>query len=252
MFRWCAYCQQFIGEAAPLSDYAVTHGVCPNCSEAVMAGTYSSTPTVLIAQQLFQAIAAGTTRGEFTLPEALFQEALDAKIRPSDLLLGVLQPALYRIGLQWEKGEVTPAIEAAFSTWCETILGRFTEEFTSEGPPTILLTTVFSNAHDLGIAFLARFLADNGIACQLIKPGLPDAAIVEKCIERRPAFCGLSVSLPTHIRRAVALATRIQTETGGNTKAVLGGFAFRDGVATYSGIAVCHDTSALLEFLRAA
>lgn len=240
-----------MGESAPLDTYAVTHGVCRSCTEAVLDGTYDSTPTVIIAQKLFQAITAGTARGEFTLPEALFQEALDANIRPSDLLLGVLQPALYRIGMQWEKGEVTPAMEAAFSTWCERILSRFSEEFACEGTPTILLTTLFSNFHDLGVAFLARFLKDHDVSCLLIVPGIPDDDLVEKCVQLKPAFCGLSVSLPSYIRRAVALANRIQAETHGQTRAILGGFAFRAGSPVHSGITVCQDTSSLLNVLRA-
>ncbi len=252
MFRWCAYCQRFIGESAPLDNYAVTHGVCAACTETVLGGTFQSTPTALIAQQLFHAITESTTRGEFALPETLFQQAIDAKIRPSDLLLGVLQPALYRIGLQWEQGEVTPALERAFSTWCRNILSRFTEEFAHVASPTILLTPLVTNSHDLGIAFLARFLRDNRVSCLLIAPGLPDAALVEKCLQVRPAFCGLSVSLPTHISRAVALAKRIESETHGDTTVILGGLAFRQGALVDYGIPVLQDASALLRFLRAA
>lgn len=31
MFRKCAWCDQFLGEAAPLDDYRTTYGLCPAC-----------------------------------------------------------------------------------------------------------------------------------------------------------------------------------------------------------------------------
>lgn len=252
MFRWCAYCQRFLGESAPLDNYALTHGVCNACAEAVLEGTYTSTPTVLMAQKLFQAITEAQLRGEYTLPEALFQEAIDAKIRPSDLLLGVLQPALYRIGLQWERGEVTPALERDFSKWCGNILSRFPDEFSPDDSPTIILTPLFSNFHALGIAFLAAFLRDHHMPCLLIVPGLPDDELVAKCVHLRPAFCGISVSLPTSIGHAITLVNRIQSATDGHTRGILGGFAFRKGVTVESGITVFQDIPTLLSLLRAA
>ena len=218
----------------------------------MLEGTYTSPPTVLVAQKLFHAITESQLRGEFTLPEALFQEAIDAKIRPSDLLLGVLQPALYHIGLQWERGEVTPALERAFSSWCGNILSRFPDQFSPDDSPTIILTPLFSNFHALGIAILSAFLRDRHVSCLLLVPGLPDDELVAKCVHLRPAFCGISVSLPTSIGQAVTLAHRIESATDGHTRGILGGFAFRKGVTVESGIAVFEDIPTLLRQLRAA
>ncbi len=230
----------------------MTHGICPECAETVVAGTYNSPPKVLIAQKLFHAINQSHASGEFTLPEALFREAIDAQIRASDLMLGVLQPALYRIGLQWERGEVTPALEQAFSTWCGSILSRFPAEFSPDDSPTIILTPLFSNFHVLGIAILAALLREHHVPCLVIVPGLPDDELVAKCVHLRPAFCGISVSLPTRIGHAVTLANRIHSATDGHTRAILGGFAFRKGVTVESGIAVFEDMSTLLRLLKAA
>lgn len=251
MFRWCAYCQRFIGEAAPLHSYAVTHGICQRCAETVLEDADAIPATTLIAQRLFHAITAAQMRGEFTLPEALFQEAIDANIRPSDLLLGVLQPALYEIGLKWERGEVTSALEHTFSTWCGTILSRFPETFPPDGSPTILLTPLFANFHVLGIAFLSAFLRDNGMSCLLIVPGLRDDDLVAKCVKLQPAFCGLSVSLPANVERAIVLARKIEAATNGETRTILGGFAFRSGLGVESGITVFQDLPRLLGLLRA-
>lgn len=251
MFRWCAYCQGFIGEAGPLHIYAVTHGVCGTCVGTVLNGTYRTTPTGLIAQKLLHATTASSTCGDFTFPEALFQEAIDAKMRPSDLFLGVLQPALYRLGLQWGRGEVTPAMERVFSDWCGRVVSRFADEPVDDGPPTILLTPLFENVHDLGITFLATFLKDNHVPCRLIVPGLPDDELVDTCVQLRPAFCGLSVSLPTSVSHAVSLANRIQSETDGETTAILGGVALREARPVDSGIAVFQNMPALLGMLRA-
>lgn len=36
MIRQCAWCQLLMGEVAPLSDKAVTHGICKNCEKKLM------------------------------------------------------------------------------------------------------------------------------------------------------------------------------------------------------------------------
>jgi hypothetical protein len=37
MTRECAWCKQGLGEALPIDDPRITHGICPACSRAMLA-----------------------------------------------------------------------------------------------------------------------------------------------------------------------------------------------------------------------
>lgn len=45
--------------------------------------------------------------------------AHDMHLRPADVMLGLIQPALVEIGHKWEQGGVTAADEHEFTAWCE-------------------------------------------------------------------------------------------------------------------------------------
>jgi hypothetical protein len=39
MIRHCAWCDTTLGEAAPLEDRTITHGICMSCAAALLAST---------------------------------------------------------------------------------------------------------------------------------------------------------------------------------------------------------------------
>lgn len=235
MFRWCAYCQHFLGEAPPLDQYMVSHGICAACEASLDPRTLKPTESSLFAQKIFMSLFGAGRARRFDLAEELIQKAIDLNVRPSELFLGILQPSLYEIGARWEKGLITPAEEHAFSAWCEEVITRFSKRPPESAPARVLLTPVRGNTHFLGISFLRFYLEEHGISCRVLSSGLPDDELLEHCLREQPEFCGLSVSLPEGITRARLLARRLMDEPRIRSRVFLGGYAFRTGATDVTG-----------------
>ena len=54
MFRWCSYCQTFIGESKPFEDFSLTHGICKYCLKSVKNHSYQLTELTYDIQNFFQ------------------------------------------------------------------------------------------------------------------------------------------------------------------------------------------------------
>lgn len=251
MFRWCAYCQHFMGESKPLENYLVTHGICAPCEKKVLEENYERAPSPLLAQRIFQSLFQSKSPTKFSLTDKFIQEALDANIKPSDLIIGILQPALYEVGTRWEKGLISPAEEQEFSRWSMGILKWFERTPSESEHGEIVLTHISGNEHSLGVLFLDVYLRDHGIGSRVIIPALSDQGLVEHCVNNSPRFCGISVSLPEGITRAKILATQIKLATHDKTKPFLGGRAFKEVLPQDSDFAVFPILEDLVAFLGA-
>lgn len=240
-----------MGETPPLNNYSVTHGICSPCAVQVLEGSYHPTTTVLAAQRLFQNLFSLRTHSTSELAEVTLSEALKLHVRPSELMLGILQPALYSIGERWERGLVTPAEEHRLTTCCETIYRAHVLPLMPSHPGKIVIAAPTDNKHDLGMRFLGLHLLEQGEACTILDGCPSEAAIVAYCLEHRPAVMGLSVALAENLNSALMLAQRIERETDHATHAVVGGFAAKSYAGSTRDVRMFPLMEDLLSFLQA-
>jgi MerR family transcriptional regulator, light-induced transcriptional regulator len=117
-------------------------------------------------------------KGEVFNAKELIREARAARLRRSDLLIGILQPALYEIGRLWETGEITVAQEHLFTARCEEALALLEGQSSDASDPETILTTVEGSLHTIGVRFLGFHLQDLGYRAGTLIPGLPNERIV--------------------------------------------------------------------------
>ena len=121
MIRWCSNCQTYQGEVPPFDSYAITHGICEVCAaKGLMLGG----PALAKIQPIVDfhnRVREEAKAGFITPPHSLLAEAITLEIQPIDLLIGLLQPALYEIGELWARGEVSIATEHRFSATVEDL-----------------------------------------------------------------------------------------------------------------------------------
>ena len=226
MFRWCAYCQRLIGEREPLARYEVTHGICPRCEKNV--DTYVSQRSTLVARDLFSELTRIGTSGDLSQCDRFVRSALGAGLRPSEILIGLLHPALGQIGERWERGEIGIRDEHQFTAFAARVLELVPiPDSKPTGAGSIVLAMPEGNQHDLGIRMLQRVALERGHACVAFHPGLPDGEIVRIANDLRPSVLGLSVSMREAIPGALRLCERLWQEADAGTHVVLGGNAFR-------------------------
>ncbi|MFI5347209.1 MAG: B12-binding domain-containing protein [Elusimicrobiota bacterium] len=177
--------------------------------------------------ELFKNLFALARGGDMNECRKLTDEVLSLGWRPSDAAVGLIQPALYQIGRDWEEGRITVAEEHQFSAWCDRALALLEGASAPvPGPLRVLICMVDGNAHTLGPRIAALYLRDRGISVLATVPGLPDAEIIEMCRRENPALLGLSASMRPGLDRAravVALAAKLPNPP----RVVVGGLASR-------------------------
>ncbi len=240
MFRWCAYCWRFLGEREPLTDYAPTHGICPDC-EARDALTdpqaVARTRPIAELHAAMVEVAQGDSDDEV---HALLQRGRALGIRPLDMMVGVLQPALYELGRLWSLGALDPATEARFSRFCEDALQDMQlDQARRLGPlagAPILLVAAEGNHHTIGVRMVAFALREARRDARVVLPTPDVPKLGQLCALLRPSVLGISVALPDQVGHVARAAEAIEA-LGLPTRVVAGGFGLRAVEALPRGVA---------------
>ncbi len=227
MFRWCAYCQHLIGEAEPLDSYEMTHGCCPDCEAKFDTFAKGIDPAVLSAKGHFQHLMRAGRSGNLSVIEAFIRSAKSDGLRNSDILVGLVQPALYEIGRLWQKGEVTVADEHRFTSFCVEIYSRLPSLPTPPGPAAILLALAPDNRHDFGIHILKHLAEDKGVPCRLLPVGTPASEIVAAVLREKPALFGLSMAMSSSLADVSGLLS-LCSKAAPDMRLTIGGLFVRE------------------------
>lgn len=212
MIRWCAYCQSYMGEAEPLDRYALTHGICKKCGDSDVVENPASARRLQPLVEFFSGLRAKAKAGTIPSTADWARDAFRLGIQPQDLLIGLLQPALYEIGELWASGEVTVAGEHKFSAFADSMVGALFAHYPAldrgrQAPsPDILLVNADGNYHTLGIKFLETSLLAAGLKTYAVLPGLPPGEILALVKSLKPGAVGLSISMQSQGPAAAAVA----------------------------------------------
>jgi methanogenic corrinoid protein MtbC1 len=251
MIRWCCYCQRMIGEVEPLDWYDITHGICERCLVRLDRGDdlLAEHEAVL---QLYRDIYVAARQGDATTCTDLAQRAKAAGLQEADILMGLLQPALFEIGRRWERGEVTPADEHRFTAWCDQMMSTVAP---SEPPKSAALDLVIfqapGNRHDVGARMAERALRARGFAVQAVVDDLSTEQMLAIAAAREPAWIGFSCAL---LQDVVAARERIAAlrAAGFGGRILISGQAVRraphNGAA--SDLSVCTTVNEAAALLR--
>jgi methanogenic corrinoid protein MtbC1 len=255
VIRWCAYCQRYQGEAEPYDDYSVTHTICEDCEgrEAYLRREPGSLES--IRRFLGRLDLTGTDPAP--TPDELVAQGAALGLAPADLLLGVVQPVLRRIGDRWARAEATVAEEHRVTALCSALIERIaslspsTAALRQSQQPDLLLVVAEENYHTLGIQILEVLSLLRGIATFTVYPGLPADEIVGLARSLAPRVVAISAALPEHLQPALKVADRLAASPAGmHPLVVIGGLAVRgEGSLPAGAPAVrCRDPRALLDY----
>jgi methanogenic corrinoid protein MtbC1 len=248
VIRWCSYCQRFIGERPPYDDLSVTHGICSSCLGKPDVLTDVSDRIVEVAA-FFRDFLRRAVRGSPPEPAEVIDAGRELGIRPVDILLGVAQPTLYKIGDLFAAGRVSPQREHKLSERVEAVIAAFEDASPrSEDAPRVLLGGAPGNKHRIGARIFALTLAEEGIAVDEVDHVGRDA--VEEALARRRYDCvGFSVALPGQIRQATERAEAVKRLQPGVLVA-LGGCVTKDPLANTQVFDLIADPRSSLDTAR--
>jgi methanogenic corrinoid protein MtbC1 len=257
VIRWCSFCQHYLGEAAPFDDYAMTHGICKACKESFAAGSDFGQAERLV--DFYRRLQLAGRGGEIPSASAVLDEGIGLGLQPIDLLMGLIQPALYDVGARWAVGLTSVAEEHTFTAMASALIGLVTNKYPAaqayrqSHQPRILLAAADGNHHTLGLQLVELILNLERIPTFTVYPGIVAAEVVELWRKLRPPVIGFSIALPAHLDGLHHAVELIDAEGPATApRFVVGGFPIRGGSRPRAGLPIepLGDPLALLEALR--
>ncbi len=225
MFRWCSYCQSYMGESVPFDKFLLTHGICSNC-ERQEQYLHESSDKLKEVQALFESLHDSASSGSQINVGTFIESARNLGISDIDIFIGLIQPQLYELGRLYETRAISVAIEHRFSAFAEIVLhelGFASGHIANNESESGLLVLTESNQHTLGIKAISLFMTKNNVPHRVFYPGLPNHEIHALIDEFTPSFLGLSVTHEQSCLEAVILLDELAAQGRTSLPIIIGG-----------------------------
>ncbi len=245
MFRWCSYCQSFMGESEPRDNFTLTHGVCAKCRPKVRTITQQELEGVMPIKLFFNELQSSILSLQKFDKSKIMAEANRLNINAADLLAGVMQPLLYEIGKMYQEGKIPAVQEHKFSMMIKELIRDIRMELLANIPEKqnteVLLACANGNFHEFGISLLELHLKKAGVSVESLYPGLPPDQLVAYAKQLNVKVVGLSVSMENQLAEVEEVARLFNESKGPRPYVIVGGFVIRsttppiDGATLFSG-----------------
>ncbi|UFS88278.1 cobalamin B12-binding domain-containing protein [Bradyrhizobium daqingense] len=241
MLKWCSYCQQFKGETSPYDDLSVTYGLCQRC-EAQHPDIFASEVVrhSEFLRHVYHSLYEAGRRNDLPSAQQLVKDALAAKFRPVDILLGILTPLLYKIGEQWRSGTITVTDEHEFTAFSERIVDLIEVSMQRgktrhrRGLPRYFLMNAPGNTHTLAIRILSFWLKDRSVCAPTVINHIDLQKLAEHILEAAPKLLLLSMALPQQLDSVVSISALVgELPADAHPKVFVGGYAVKSGLVTF-------------------
>ncbi len=237
MLRWCAYCQEFQGEVAPFNIFTTTHGLCPACSARGMDRLDSEIGNSHRLREIQGLLYEGGKTGDMAAASRIVRMALTAGLRPVDILVGLITPLLYLIGIEWESSLITVEDEHRFTSFCERVFELVVLEVKAVSAPMpgirrpiVFLMNALGNDHSLGVRILSLWLQSKGIETRLFHPPPTPETLFQFATQTRPQAILISVALEWQKVYVHNIARMIELLPRPRPTLIVGGYAIKQNL----------------------
>ncbi|MBP7280668.1 MAG: B12-binding domain-containing protein [Leptospiraceae bacterium] len=236
MIRWCSYCQQYMDEIEPFDDYSMTHSTCNACYSTKIYADGENTQKARKLATFYSELRSCLRCRETNQFKVLLLHGLTLNLRPSDFIIGLMQPLMYEVGKLWGEGKIMVSDEHCFTRaisetigMVHTSLGDF-QEFRQHRNPVLVLTTGSDNQHTLGLQFVELVLMLNKIPTFTILESLSAKDLCDQLFLLKPKYLGLSLAVCSQFGKLVSYLEYLTQEPNlSKIQIVIGGSAVRWG-----------------------
>jgi hypothetical protein len=201
-----------MGESAPFDSYAITHGVCRNCVHLGRMSDRFYLQRIKAVVEFFTGLQGAVQAGRRVPAAAILAEGQRLGIRPTDLLVGIIQPLLAEMGDPSLHSQVPTEMQVEFTATCESLIkgveGLLPKP--ADGPPDVLLVNAEGNRQTLGIRFVELLLRDAGVAAHAVISEMSAVQVIDLVERRRPQLIGISVTTNEQRRDLVDVVRRLE------------------------------------------
>ena len=251
MLRWCAYCQEFQGEIAPLNIFTTTHGLCPACEAKGMGRLNSEIGNSHRLRDIQGLLYEAGKTGDMAAASSVLHQALVAGLRPVDILVGLITPLLYIIGIEWESSLISVADEHRFTSFCERVFELVELKISPAGAPPprirpamVLLMNARGNDHSLGIRILSLWLQSKGIQTRHLEPPPTPESLFRLATQTRPQAILVSVALEQQKGYVYTIAKMMERLPRPRPALIVGGYAIKQNLISHIPGALLLETMA--------
>jgi methanogenic corrinoid protein MtbC1 len=157
---------------------------------------------------------------------------------------------LYKIGEEWERGQLTIEGEHRFTAFCEQVVHLLSRRLIAAEARVaeneqIFLANAPGNLHTLGLYILRLWLEGRGHRTRLIRGDAQD--VIGSIYRARPKFLLISIALPDQADRVADFVERLRAAAITATpRIVVGGYAVKVGAVTHiAGADLCPNINLL-------
>lgn len=145
-----------------------------------------------------------------------------------EILQFVIQDVMYQIGELWHQNIITVDVEHYCTSTTQVAIAQFYPQiFTkARNGHKIMTCCVGSELHELGIRMLSDIFEYNGWDSIYLGASLPTKAIITALEKHKPDLLALSVTMPNHLPKCLAIIQEVKTLYP-DIKIAVGGRAFR-------------------------
>jgi methanogenic corrinoid protein MtbC1 len=234
MFKWCIYCQTFIGETSPFEDSAISHGICANC-EPRPSWMEGDLVQARFLRDIYGRLYRAGHRNDRSNAKTIVEEAIAAGCQPVDIVIGIVAPMLYEVGRGWEAGTLTVEDEQRFTDFCgwafELVASKAMTNQAQTNDVPLLLINAPGNEHTLAIRFLAFWLQSRGLAALMLASDISFEDLLSTIEKTRSRSLLISISLPKQQTGVSRVAERLSTLPSEiRTRVFVGGYAVKVGL----------------------
>lgn len=189
---------------------------------------YAKLPTAWPERANFEsALIAGDRRQAATI----VGRYLDQGCGLVDTELHVIQPALYGIGQQWQRNQVSVAQEHLATAIAQSVMvqGMLRSIPAPSNGRKILLACVEGNQHAVGLQMVADAFEIAGWEVNCLGANVPTASLVLHAAQWKPNLVGLSISFPQQFKGVKSVISRMNDVIGAHRPPVIiGGMAINN------------------------
>jgi methanogenic corrinoid protein MtbC1 len=174
----------------------------------------------LLAESLSERFGLALIEGDAAGAERVAREAVDEELTHALIHEGVITPALHRIGVLWERGEIGVAHEHMATQIALRVLALLRETFRvarERGDQRVLLAAVQGEHHFVALQMAADLLEDAGYDVVMLGPDVPTRALADVVSEHRPQLVALSSTMSSsaaELPRAIDAVRTASPTTG--------------------------------------
>lgn len=171
------------------------------------------------------AFAGALLEGDAATARAIIEDIAGEGPGYVEIATHLVQPALYAIGGQWERNEITVAQEHLAAAVAQTLLVELFLEGPFEMPHgrKVLLAAVEHNQHVIGLRMLADAFELAGWSVQYLGANTPTGALLAQVDRTGPDRVALSVSLVPQLPTLRGCIAALRSEFGGRCPVILVG-----------------------------